>query len=205
MPSAPSSNARSSLTISTARSRFCFRTTPNSSPVRRSPSTAGSPCIEHEIVEQTMARLKIGIAGGGVGGMAAAIALRQAGHDAEVYEQAVDYRRVGADINLTPNAVRALEVSAWLPCSNNPPRGRPTASAGYGTPAKKPRGWKWRRKQAQIRRPAAHHPPRRSARSAAPAIAGRDNPARSPRRHDRRWALSRSFVLPTALPVKSMP
>jgi salicylate hydroxylase len=56
-----------------------------------------------------MARLKIGIAGGGVGGMAAAIALRQAGHDAEVYEQAIDYRRVGADINLTPNAVRALD------------------------------------------------------------------------------------------------
>jgi salicylate hydroxylase len=56
-----------------------------------------------------MAQLKIGIAGGGVGGMAAAIALRQAGHDAEVYEQAADYRRVGADINLTPNAVRALD------------------------------------------------------------------------------------------------
>jgi salicylate hydroxylase len=56
-----------------------------------------------------MARLKIGIAGGGVGGMAAAIALRQAGHETEVYEQAIDYRRVGADINLTPNAVRALD------------------------------------------------------------------------------------------------
>ena len=62
-----------------------------------------------------MARLKIGIAGGGVGGMAAAIALRQAGHDAEVYEQAVDYRRVGADINLTPNAVRALDSLGVVP------------------------------------------------------------------------------------------
>ena len=56
-----------------------------------------------------MARLKIGICGGGVGGMAAAIALRQAGHDAEVYEQTANYQRVGADINLTPNAVRALD------------------------------------------------------------------------------------------------
>jgi salicylate hydroxylase len=55
-----------------------------------------------------MAQLKIGICGGGVGGMAAAIALRKAGHDAEVYEQIANYQRVGADINLTPNAVRAL-------------------------------------------------------------------------------------------------
>ena len=52
--------------------------------------------------------MKIGINGGGVGGLAAAIALRQAGHEVEVYEQATNYNRVGADINLTPNAVRAL-------------------------------------------------------------------------------------------------
>jgi salicylate hydroxylase len=55
-----------------------------------------------------MAQLRIGICGGGVGGMAAAIALRKAGHEAEVYEQTANYQRVGADINLTPNAVRAL-------------------------------------------------------------------------------------------------
>jgi salicylate hydroxylase len=62
-----------------------------------------------------MARLKIGICGGGVGGMAAAIALRQAGHDAEVYEQTANYQRVGADINLTPNAVRALDSLGVVP------------------------------------------------------------------------------------------
>jgi salicylate hydroxylase len=55
-----------------------------------------------------MAGLKVGINGGGIGGMAAAIALRMAGYDVEVYEQAASYQRVGADINLTPNAVRAL-------------------------------------------------------------------------------------------------
>jgi salicylate hydroxylase len=55
-----------------------------------------------------MAKLKIGIVGGGVGGMAAAITLIKAGHDVEVFEQATGYRRVGADINLTPNAVHAL-------------------------------------------------------------------------------------------------
>ncbi|HEX3859799.1 MAG TPA: FAD-dependent monooxygenase [Pseudolabrys sp.] len=62
-----------------------------------------------------MAGLKIGICGGGVGGMAAAIALRKAGHDAEVYEQAGNYQRVGADINLTPNAVRALDSLGVVP------------------------------------------------------------------------------------------
>jgi len=53
--------------------------------------------------------MKIGINGGGIGGLAAAIALHKAGHEVEVYEQARDYARVGADINLTPNAVRALK------------------------------------------------------------------------------------------------
>lgn len=52
----------------------------------------------------------IGICGGGIGGLAAAIALRAAGRDdVVVYEQAPLFGRVGADINLTPNAVRALD------------------------------------------------------------------------------------------------
>ncbi|MBS0454527.1 MAG: FAD-dependent monooxygenase [Proteobacteria bacterium] len=54
-------------------------------------------------------RLTIGIAGAGIGGLAAAIALRRAGHDVIVFEQASQFARVGADINLTPNAVRALD------------------------------------------------------------------------------------------------
>jgi salicylate hydroxylase len=51
----------------------------------------------------------IGICGGGIGGLSAAIALRQAGIEAAVFEQADRYGRVGADINLTPNSVRALD------------------------------------------------------------------------------------------------
>lgn len=51
----------------------------------------------------------IAIIGGGIGGLTAALALRQAGIDAVVLEQASRYGRVGADINLTPNAVRALD------------------------------------------------------------------------------------------------
>lgn len=51
----------------------------------------------------------IGIVGAGIGGLAAAIALARAGHEVVVFEQAKQFARVGADINLTPNAVRALD------------------------------------------------------------------------------------------------
>lgn len=53
--------------------------------------------------------MRIGIIGGGIGGMAAAIGLARAGVEAVVLEQAPGLGRVGADINLTPNAVRALD------------------------------------------------------------------------------------------------
>lgn len=51
----------------------------------------------------------IGICGGGIGGLAAAIALHKLGQRVVVFEQAAQFTRVGADINLTPNAVRALD------------------------------------------------------------------------------------------------
>ncbi|EIM71736.1 FAD-binding monooxygenase [Nitratireductor aquibiodomus RA22] len=53
--------------------------------------------------------MKIGIAGGGVGGMAAAIALQKQGHDVTIFERARAFGRIGADVNLTPNAVHALD------------------------------------------------------------------------------------------------
>ncbi|MDN3556020.1 FAD-dependent monooxygenase [Halomonas maura] len=56
-----------------------------------------------------MTSLKIGICGGGVGGLCAALALRQLGHEAIVFERARQFLRIGADVNLTPNAVRALD------------------------------------------------------------------------------------------------
>ncbi|ATJ81061.1 FAD-dependent monooxygenase [Halomonas beimenensis] len=56
-----------------------------------------------------MTSLKIGICGGGVGGLCAALALRQQGHEAIVFERAKQFLRIGADVNLTPNAVRALD------------------------------------------------------------------------------------------------
>jgi salicylate hydroxylase len=51
----------------------------------------------------------IGILGGGIGGLAAALALHRLGREVIVFEQTQRFGRVGADINLTPNAVRALD------------------------------------------------------------------------------------------------
>jgi len=53
--------------------------------------------------------LKISIVGGGVGGLAAAVGLVKAGHQVTVLEQSRSYGRIGADVNLTPNAVHALD------------------------------------------------------------------------------------------------
>ena len=49
------------------------------------------------------------IAGGGIGGLAAAIALLQRGIDVEVYEQADELREFGAGIQISPNGNRALD------------------------------------------------------------------------------------------------
>ncbi|MEL4072404.1 FAD-dependent monooxygenase [Ochrobactrum sp. GPK 3] len=56
-----------------------------------------------------MSKLKIGICGGGVGGLCTALALQRDGHSVTVFERSLQYGRVGADVNLTPNAVHALD------------------------------------------------------------------------------------------------
>ncbi len=56
-----------------------------------------------------MSELKIAICGGGIGGLSAAIALGDLGAEVTVFEKARAFNRVGADINLTPNAVFALD------------------------------------------------------------------------------------------------
>jgi len=52
--------------------------------------------------------LKVGIVGGGIGGLAAAIALRRKGVEAIVFEQAEEPRALGAGLHLWSNAVQAL-------------------------------------------------------------------------------------------------
>ena len=54
--------------------------------------------------------LSIIIAGAGIGGLTAAIALARNGHDVRVIEQAPEPRPVGAGISLQPNAMQALAM-----------------------------------------------------------------------------------------------
>ncbi|WP_167344588.1 FAD-dependent oxidoreductase [Amycolatopsis thermoflava] len=50
------------------------------------------------------------VAGGGIGGVTAAIALRRAGWDVVVLERAPELREVGAGLSIAPNALRALDA-----------------------------------------------------------------------------------------------
>src|SRR5215203_6977597 len=52
--------------------------------------------------------MRILIVGAGIGGLTAALALRQGGFDAHVYEQARVLREVGAGVAISPNAVKVL-------------------------------------------------------------------------------------------------
>src|SRR5215475_3109626 len=68
--------------------------------------------------------LPIVIAGGGIGGLAAAYALARKGFPVRVLEQAPEFRELGAGIQLGPNIFRALDrigltesmlADAWRP------------------------------------------------------------------------------------------
>lgn len=50
----------------------------------------------------------IAVVGAGIGGLAAAAALRRVGIEVDVYEQAARFTRVGAGIQVTPNVVKVL-------------------------------------------------------------------------------------------------
>ena len=50
------------------------------------------------------------IVGGGIGGLAAAIALESRGHDVDVFERANEYRDVGSGLSLWPNSLAALDA-----------------------------------------------------------------------------------------------
>ena len=56
-----------------------------------------------------MVRIPLLIIGGGIGGLATALAASQAGHSAHVIEKAADFTELGAGIQLAPNAMRMLD------------------------------------------------------------------------------------------------
>lgn len=60
-------------------------------------------------------RPHIAVIGAGIGGLAAAVALRRAGLRVEVFEQVPQFGRVGAGLQLAPNATAALHGLGLLP------------------------------------------------------------------------------------------
>ncbi|WP_433291649.1 FAD-dependent monooxygenase [Actinoplanes sp. CA-030573] len=52
--------------------------------------------------------LRVGVAGGGIGGLSAAVSLVAAGFDAHVYERAAALGEIGAGVQVSPNATRIL-------------------------------------------------------------------------------------------------
>ena len=57
-----------------------------------------------------MKPLSIAVVGAGIGGLAAATLLRRAGHEVHVFEQAAQFARVGAGIQMAPNAMKVLRL-----------------------------------------------------------------------------------------------
>lgn len=55
------------------------------------------------------------IAGGGIGGLTAALHLHRAGHEVDVYESVVTPKELGVGINLLPHSVRVLDDLGLLP------------------------------------------------------------------------------------------
>src|SRR5436305_15102952 len=56
----------------------------------------------------TQSSLRIAVIGAGIGGLTAALSLRQAGFEVDVYEQAPALTHIGGGINMGPNAARIL-------------------------------------------------------------------------------------------------
>ena len=52
--------------------------------------------------------MRTAVIGGGIGGLTAALSLRRAGFEVDVYEQAPELTQIGGGINMGPNAARIL-------------------------------------------------------------------------------------------------
>jgi salicylate hydroxylase len=87
-------------------------------------------------------KLKVIVVGGGMGGLTAAAALSQRGHEVELYEQSKEFGEVGAGIQLAPNATkvfRALGIEQEM--------GR------FGFKPEAITGWQWKTGRALFRTP----------------------------------------------------
>src|SRR3977135_2307348 len=125
-------------------------------------------------------RTRIAVIGAGIGGFAAACALREKGFEVQVYERAAELGEVGAGLQLGPNAVKVLRA---LGIEERRRRRAGGAAGAAGVRADEYRVGRVRRwafalsravesrRRGAIRGAVSHRPPRRRARPAAGAIA----------------------------------
>jgi 2-polyprenyl-6-methoxyphenol hydroxylase-like FAD-dependent oxidoreductase len=66
------------------------------------------PLVQSGLEVMSGKKLSVAIVGAGMGGLAVASTLRQVGFDAQVYEQAPRLERIGAGIQMMPNAMKVL-------------------------------------------------------------------------------------------------
>ncbi len=76
--------------------------------LRRLPYVSRVETFPHWIFLQFQSHPKICVIGGGIGGVAAGVALTRAGIDTTVHERASELREIGSGLCLWPNATRAL-------------------------------------------------------------------------------------------------
>src|SRR5262245_36412535 len=92
------------MAASAMSARRDMRHPPLTSPV--STSVEYSTGVER----QKQSLVKAIIVGGGIAGLASALALTQRGWQVEVFERAPEFTEVGAGLSLWPNALRALDA-----------------------------------------------------------------------------------------------
>ncbi|MFJ5777058.1 FAD-dependent monooxygenase [Streptomyces sp. NPDC093094] len=91
------------------------------------------------------------VVGGGIGGLAAAIALHRTGWDVRVLERAPEFTEIGAGISLWPNALRALDELGL----GDAVRARSAEEAGGGARDRRGR-WLSRTDNAELTRRFGH-------------------------------------------------
>jgi len=65
-------------------------------------------------------KLRLAIIGGGIGGLTLALALRQRGLEADVFEQAPELTEIGAAVALSANSTRELRRLGVLDAMRRP-------------------------------------------------------------------------------------
>ena len=115
-------------------------------------------------------KLRIAVVGGGIGGLAATLALTRKGHEVRIFEQAPELRESGVGMHLGPNGSRLLErwgLGERLRAVGVRPTGMEVRDWSHGAPWC---GSRWESCSSPTRtRPCGRPSPRRRSRSCSSA------------------------------------